>query len=69
MLIKVFLWQNELESCHITLSLAEYNHDTVAPFNLDLYKLILSYAISKLLQDSIGCNSLSSWYITYSWYI
>lgn len=54
MLIKVFLRQNELESCHITLSLAEYNHDIVAPFSLDLYKLLLSYAISKLLQDRNG---------------
>lgn len=36
------------------LSIAEHSHDTVAPFSLNLFKLLVSYDISKLFQDRIG---------------
>lgn len=33
------------------MSLAEHNPDTVVPFRLNLSKLLVSYAITKLLQN------------------
>lgn len=54
MLIKVFFVSEwvRIMSYSITV-LTEHNHDTIVPWSLNQSKLLVSYAISKLLQDWI----------------